>query len=45
MTPLEYLTDAPYECGANDVNMAAFTEAAAIIRGHDVVEELLTYGI
>jgi hypothetical protein len=32
MTLLEYLTDAPYECGPVDVNVVAFIEVAAIIR-------------
>jgi hypothetical protein len=45
MTPLKYLTDAPYKCGADDVNVMAFEEAEAIIRGHDVVEAFLSYGI
>jgi hypothetical protein len=44
MTPLEYLTDAPFECGPGDANVAAFIEATSIIRGHDVVE-FLAYGI
>jgi hypothetical protein len=45
MTPLEYLTDDPYKCGAEDVNVADFAEAATIIRGHNVVEEFLAYGM
>jgi hypothetical protein len=33
MTPLEYLTDAPYKCAMDDVNVMDFEEAAVIIRG------------
>jgi hypothetical protein len=33
MTPLEYLTDAAYKCGMDDVNVVAFAEVAAIIGG------------
>jgi hypothetical protein len=45
MTPLVYLMDAPYECDIDDVNVAAFVEAAAITGGCDVVEEFLACGI
>jgi hypothetical protein len=45
MTLLEYLMDAPYECGPDDVNMAAFAEATTIIGGRDAVEEFLACGI
>jgi hypothetical protein len=45
MRALEYLTDAPYTCGANDVNVMAFVEAAAIIGGRDAVEEFLACSI
>jgi hypothetical protein len=45
MMQLEYLTDAPYRCSTDDVNVMAFTEATAIIRGRDVVEEFLACGI
>jgi hypothetical protein len=42
MTPLDYPTEAPCKCGADDVNVVAFTEAAAIIGGRNAVEEFLT---
>jgi hypothetical protein len=45
MSPLEYLMDTPYECGPNDINVVAFTKAAAIIRGHDAVNEFLACDI
>jgi hypothetical protein len=45
MMQLEYLTDAPYMCSADDVNVMAFAEATTIIRGHDAVEEFLACGI
>jgi hypothetical protein len=45
MTQLEYLTDAPFECGPDDANVVTFTEAATIIGGHDVVQEFLAWGI
>jgi hypothetical protein len=41
MIHFEYLTDAPFECGPGDVNVAAFMEATSIIVGRDVVEEFL----
>jgi hypothetical protein len=41
LNQLEYLTDAPFECGPNDANVVAFGEAAVIIGGHDAVEEFL----
>jgi hypothetical protein len=37
--------DALYNCGADDVNVAAFIEAAGIIGGCDAVEEFLACGI
>jgi hypothetical protein len=42
---LYYLTEVPHSCAANDVNAMAIEEATKIIRGHDVVEEYLAYGI
>jgi hypothetical protein len=45
MTPLNYLTDAPFECGPEDTDVVAFVEAASIIEGCDTVEEFLAYGI
>jgi hypothetical protein len=45
MTQLDYLTDAPYSCSADDVNVMAFSEAATIIRGHATVEDFLPCGI
>jgi hypothetical protein len=41
MSLLEYLMDAPYECGPNDANVAAFTEVVVIIGGRDAVEEFI----
>jgi hypothetical protein len=40
MTLLEYLTDAPFECGLGDTNVAAFFEATLIIGGCDAMEFL-----
>jgi hypothetical protein len=37
MTPLNYVTEVPFRCKANNVNVMTFTEAATIIRGRDVV--------
>jgi hypothetical protein len=45
MTALDYLTEAPHNCLMNDINAMAFEEATKIIRGHNVVEEFLTYVI
>jgi hypothetical protein len=45
MTPLDYLSDVPFECGPRDANVAAFIEATSIIRGCDAVEEFLACGI
>jgi hypothetical protein len=45
MTPLNYLTDAPFECGPEDTDVVAFVEATSIIEGYDTVEEFLAYGI
>jgi hypothetical protein len=45
MNPLEYLTEAPFECGPSDVNMVTFVEVALIISGHDAVEEFLACDI
>jgi hypothetical protein len=45
MTQLEYLMDALFECGPNDANVTAFTEAQMIIGGHDAVEEFLVCDI
>jgi hypothetical protein len=45
MTPLNYLSDVSFECGPRDVNLAAFTEVASIIGGHDTVNEFLAYGM
>jgi hypothetical protein len=44
MTPLDYLADAPIECGPGDANVAAFIEAS-IIGGHGVMEDFLACGI
>jgi hypothetical protein len=41
MTPLDYLSDVPFECDPEDVNVAAFTHVISIIGGCDVVEECL----
>jgi hypothetical protein len=45
MTALEYLRDAPYKCGVDNINMVAFEEAMVIIGGHDTVKEFLAYDI
>jgi hypothetical protein len=45
MRGLEYLMDTSYACGADDVSVMAFAEAATIIGGHDAVEEFLACGI
>jgi hypothetical protein len=45
MTPLDYLSDVPFECGLGDVNVAAFTEVTSIIGGRNVVEEFPACGI
>jgi hypothetical protein len=45
MTSLNYLSDVSFACGLGDVNVVAFTEAASIIRGRDVVVEFLAGGI
>jgi hypothetical protein len=45
LTPLDYLIDAPFECGPGDMNVAAFTEATSIMGGHNAVEEFLACGI
>jgi hypothetical protein len=45
MTPLDYLTDALFECSPGDVNVGAYTETTSIIGGCDIVEEFLACGI
>jgi hypothetical protein len=45
MSSLDYLTDTSHACTANDVNVVAFEEAAAIIGGCDIVEEFLACGM
>jgi hypothetical protein len=45
MTPLDYLSDVPFECGPGDANVVAFTKAVSIIEGRDIVEEFLACGI
>jgi hypothetical protein len=45
MTPLDYLIDAPFECGLENTNVVAFIKATLIIGGHDVVEEFLASGM
>jgi hypothetical protein len=45
MTLLNYLSDVSFEGGPGDVNVAAFTEVASIIRGRDAVEEFLACSI
>jgi hypothetical protein len=45
MIPLNYLTDAPFDCGLGDVNVVAFTKATSIIGGHDAIEEFLVCSI
>jgi hypothetical protein len=41
MTPLQYLTDAPYKCGVDNASVLAFPKVAAIIGGRDTVEQFL----
>jgi hypothetical protein len=45
MTRLEYLTDAPHTCGADDGNVMAFVEAIATIGGRDAAEEFFPCGV
>jgi hypothetical protein len=47
MILLNYSTNVIFECGPSpaDVNVAACTEAASIIRGRHVVEGFLAYGL
>jgi hypothetical protein len=45
MTQLNYLTEVPFECALDDVNVAAFVEAASFIGGRDAVEEFLACGM
>jgi hypothetical protein len=45
MTLLNYLTDAPFECDPEDVNVAAFAEATSIIGACDTMEEFLACGM
>jgi hypothetical protein len=45
MAPLDYLTDAPFECGPGDVNVVAYTETTSIFGVYDIVEEFLACGI
>jgi hypothetical protein len=45
MTPLDYLSDIPFECSPGDTNAVAFTKATSIIGGCDAVEEFLACGI
>jgi hypothetical protein len=45
MTPLNYLMEAPFDCGPEDANIAAFNEATSIIERHDAVEEFLACGL
>jgi hypothetical protein len=45
MTKLDNLTDAPFECNPEDMNMAAFAEVASIIGGHNVLEKFLACDI
>jgi hypothetical protein len=45
MTPLDYLSDIPFECSPGDTNVVAFTKATSIIGGCDAVEEFLACGI
>jgi hypothetical protein len=45
MNALDYQTEAPHSCVADDVNAMAFEEATKIIGARDAVEEYLAYGI
>jgi hypothetical protein len=45
MKNLDYLTDAPYACSADDADVMAFTKAASIIGGRDAVDEFVAYDI
>jgi hypothetical protein len=45
MTALDYLTEAPRNYAANDINAMSFEEATKIIGGHDAVEEFLACDI
>jgi hypothetical protein len=45
MTLLNYVMEVTFECGPADANIVAFTKAALIIGGRDVVEEFLACGL
>jgi hypothetical protein len=45
MTSLNYAMEVTFECGPADTDVAAFTEVALIIAGHDIVEEFLACGL
>jgi hypothetical protein len=45
MTRLNYLMEAPSDCGPEDANFSAFVEATSIIRGRDAMEEFLAGGL
>jgi hypothetical protein len=45
MTPLNYAMEITFECGPTDTDVAAFTEAASIIGGCDIVKEFLACGL
>jgi hypothetical protein len=42
MSKLEYVVEPEVECQDNDPNDAAFVDATATIRGHNVVEEYVS---
>jgi hypothetical protein len=41
MTRLNYLMEAPFDCGPENANFTAFVEVTSIIGGHDAVKEFL----
>jgi hypothetical protein len=45
MCPLDYLTDAPHACSANDANVVTIEEGTTIIRGRDAIKHLLACSI
>jgi hypothetical protein len=45
MTCLNYLMEAPYSCGSEDANFAAFVEVTSIIGGRDAVEAFIASGL
>jgi hypothetical protein len=45
MTQLNYLMEAPSDCGPEDPNFVAFVEVTSIIGGRNTVEEFVACGL